>query len=118
MHLYIVDIHPDRPDQRGIQLPNGEMMLLPTEPTIESMINRGGTTATYSEAHKLCNGFFFGSGAIERITKYETGPHGHHTFRGKEAIPDPMIMDERYLAAHVRGRRLSVLSCRDYQCLP
>ncbi|MEC9247788.1 MAG: MBL fold metallo-hydrolase [Pseudomonadota bacterium] len=106
----IVDIHPDRPDQRGIQLPNGEMMLLPIEPTIESMINQGGTIATHSKAHKLCDGFFFGSGAIERVTKYETGLHGHHTFREEEAAPDPLIMDERFLAAHVRGRGLSVLS--------
>lgn len=106
----IVDLHPDRPDQRGILLPNGEMILLPVEPLIESMTENGGTIATHSEAHTLCDGFFFGSGAIERVTEYETGLHGHHTFLGDKAAPDPLIMDERYLAALVRGRGISVLS--------
>jgi 7,8-dihydropterin-6-yl-methyl-4-(beta-D-ribofuranosyl)aminobenzene 5'-phosphate synthase len=106
----IVDLHPDRPDQRGIQLPNGEMILLPIEPEIEVMRTNGGKIATHAEAHALCDGFFFGSGEIERVTNYETGLHGHHSFRGDEAEADPLIMDERYLAAYVRGRGISVLS--------
>ncbi len=106
----IVDLHPDRPDQRGIQLPNGEMILLPIEPEIEAMRTNGGEIATHAEAHTLCDGFFFGSGEIERVSDYETGLHGHHSFRGDEAEADPLIMDERYLAAYVRGRGISVLS--------
>ncbi|MFT4561070.1 MAG: 7,8-dihydropterin-6-yl-methyl-4-(beta-D-ribofuranosyl)aminobenzene 5'-phosphate synthase [Gammaproteobacteria bacterium] len=106
----IVDLHPDRPDQRGILLPNGEMILLPVEPQIAAMIAGGGTIASHAQAHTLCDGFFFGSGEIERLTEYETGLHGHHTFRGDDAVLDPLIMDERYLVAHVRGRGISVLS--------
>lgn len=106
----IVDLHPDRPDQRGIMLPNGEMVLLPIEPKIDAMIAGGGKIANHAEAHALCDGFFFGSGEIARVTDYETGLHGHHTFRGEEGVPDPLIMDERYLVARVRGRGISVLS--------
>ena len=106
----IVDLHPDRPDQRGVMLPNGEMILLPVEPEIDAMIASGGKVATHAEAHILCDGFFFGSGEIDRVTNYETGLHGHHTFRGDEGMPDPLIMDERYLVAQVRGRGISVLS--------
>jgi len=29
----VVDLHPDRPDQRGILLPGGLMIMLPEEPT-------------------------------------------------------------------------------------
>ena len=72
----IVDLHPDRPDQRGVQLPD----------------------------------LFLGSGLIARVTAYETGLFGHHTFHGDECEPDPLILDERFLAAHVRGRGVSVLS--------
>ena len=35
---------------------------------------------------------------------------GHHTIRGGVAEPDPLIMDERYLAFCVRGRGVTVLS--------
>ena len=48
--------------------------------------------------------------AIDRVTAYETGLVGHHSFRGDECESDPLIMDERFLAAHVRGRGVSVLS--------
>ncbi len=106
----IVDLHPDRPDQRGVMLPSGVMILLPLEPAFEAMSANGGTIATHADSHTLCDGFFFGSGAIERVTTYETGLHGHHTFHGDTADPDPLIMDERYLAARVRGRGISVLS--------
>lgn len=106
----VVDLHPDRPDQRGILLPSGVMIMLPEEPSLEAITANGGTIATHAEAHSLCDGFFYSSGAIDRVTEYETGLHGHHTFHGETAVADPLIMDERYLAAHVRGRGLSVLS--------
>src|SRR5215510_7648910 len=33
----IVDLHPNRPDQRGILLPSGVMIMLPLEPTFEDI---------------------------------------------------------------------------------
>lgn len=106
----VVDLHPDRPDQRGVMLPSGVMILLPQEPGFDALCAAGGEIATHAEAHAICNGFFYASGAIERVTDYETGLDGHHTFRGETAEPDPLIMDERFLAALVRGRGVSVLS--------
>jgi len=106
----VIDLHPDRPDQRGVMLPSGVMIMLPDEPTFEAISGSGGTIAKHSESHTLCDDFFFASGAIERVTEYETGLDGHHTFRGDTAVSDPLIMDERYLAAQVRGRGVSVLS--------
>jgi 7,8-dihydropterin-6-yl-methyl-4-(beta-D-ribofuranosyl)aminobenzene 5'-phosphate synthase len=69
----IVDLHPDRPDQRGILLPSGIMMLLPKEPAVEEMEAAGGRVAKHGEAHPLLDGLAFASGAIERVTAYETG---------------------------------------------
>ncbi len=106
----IVDLHPNRPDQRGVMLPSGVMILLPLEPTFDAISGSGGSISMHADAHTICDGFFFGSGAIERLTAYETGLHGHHTFHGDSGVPDPLIMDERYLVAHVRGRGISVLS--------
>ena len=105
----VVDLHPNRPDQRGIQLPNGTFALLPPEPTVEELEGAGGQIVLNDQPHEVAS-LFLGSGEIERITSYETGLAGHHTWRGDEAEADPLIMDERFLAAHVRGRGVSVLS--------
>ena len=86
------------------------MIMLPTEPTFDVLANAGGEIVTAGEPHAICGGFFFGSGEIERVTEYETGLAGHHTFRGEAGTPDPLIMDERLVAAYVRGRGVSVFS--------
>ena len=106
----LVDLHPDRPDQRGILLPSGTMILFQPEPTLAALEAAGGHVATHAEAHALCDGFFFGSGQIDRVTEYEKGLVGHHSFRGDTGVEDPLILDERFVAARVRGRGVSVLS--------
>ena len=106
----IVDLHPNRPDQRGILLPSGVMIMLPLEPTFDHIAEAGGEIVTRDEPHAICGGFFFGSGAIDRTTEYESGLAGHHTFRGETGAPDPLIMDERFVAACVAGRGVTVLS--------
>lgn len=106
----VVDLHPRRPDQRGVMLPSGAMILLPQEPTFDAIAAAGGAVARNDAPHALCGGFFFGSGAIDRVTEYETGLAGHYSFYGERGEADPLIMDERYVAAEVRGRGLTVFS--------
>jgi len=106
----IVDLHPKRPDQRGVLLPSGEMFMLPEEPTFEDIGNAGGKIVTHDAPHTLSDGFFFASGKIERVTEYEAGFVGHHSFYGEAGESDPLIMDERFVAACVRGRGVSVFS--------
>lgn len=106
----IVDLHPNRPDQRGILLPSGLMIMLPPEPTFDVLATSGGEIKARDDPHPICDGFFFGSGAIDRVTSYETGLAGHHTFHGDAGELDPLIMDERFVAACVRGRGVTVLS--------
>lgn len=106
----IVDLHPNRPDQRGILLPSGVMIMFPPEPTFEAIARCGGEIIPQNNPHPLCGGFFFGSGVIDRVTDYETGLVGHHSFLGNIGEPDPLIMDERFVAAWVRGRGVTVFS--------
>ncbi|MGE3773887.1 MAG: MBL fold metallo-hydrolase [Gammaproteobacteria bacterium] len=105
----VVDLHPDRPDQRGLMTANGTLLLLATEPSFEALAAAGGTLAKDAGPHAVAS-FFYGSGEIPRVTAYETGLAGHHSFRNGRLEADPLIMDERFLAARVRGRGLSVLS--------
>lgn len=106
----IVDLHPDRPDQRGILLPTGTMIMLPEEPSFEALEKAGGEVEKSADPHALCGGLFFGSGEIDRLTDYELGLVGHHSFRGADCRPDELIMDERFVAGCVKGRGVTVLS--------
>jgi len=84
--------------------------MLPQEPSFEDITRSGGVIIASDEPHPICGGFFFGSGPIDRVTQYETGLEGHHSFQGENGRPDPLIMDERFVAACVRGRGLTALS--------
>ena len=106
----IVDLHPRRPDQRGILLPSGTLIMLPDEPTLAQIEAAGGKIGTTDKPHPLCGGFFFGSGEIERATDYETGLVGHHSFYDGEGEEDPLIMDERFVAVSVKGRGVTIFS--------
>ena len=106
----VVDLHPDRPDQRGILLPTGTMIMFAPEPNFEAVETAGGHVAKHNESHTICDGFFYGSGGIDRVTEYEQGLVGHYSFRGGKGEADPLILDERFVAANVRGRGITVLS--------
>jgi 7,8-dihydropterin-6-yl-methyl-4-(beta-D-ribofuranosyl)aminobenzene 5'-phosphate synthase len=86
------------------------MLMLPEEPGLDDMAQAGGEVVTRDDPHPLCDGFFFASGPIARITAYETGLVGHHSFRGEVGAADPLIMDERFVAACIPGRGVSVFS--------
>jgi 7,8-dihydropterin-6-yl-methyl-4-(beta-D-ribofuranosyl)aminobenzene 5'-phosphate synthase len=105
-----VDLHPDRPVQRGIRLPDRRVMLLPPEPTFDDLERTGARLALEPDAHPLAGGWLAASGHIPRRTAYETGLPGHVTDRGGGFSDDPEIADERFLAARVRGRGVTVLS--------
>ena len=105
----VVDVHPDRPDQRGILTPLEIFAMLPPEPTIAAIEAAGATVAMHGELHDVAD-LFLASGDIPRLTTYETGLAGHHTWRGDEVTLDPEIHDERFLAANVRSRGTTVLT--------
>ncbi len=105
----VVDVHPDRPDQRGILTPLDVFAMLPPEPTLEAIETAGGNVATHSDVHVVAD-HFLASGDIPRQTSYETGLPGHHTWHGDQVTLDTGIHDERFLAATVRGRGTTVLT--------
>jgi 7,8-dihydropterin-6-yl-methyl-4-(beta-D-ribofuranosyl)aminobenzene 5'-phosphate synthase len=107
----ILDLHPAWPRQRGITLSSGETLLFPPEPTLDELGHCGADLRMHADAHTLGDGMFYASGFITRTTTYETGLKGHVTIDADGAVlADPIIADERFLAAHVRGRGVSVVS--------
>jgi len=105
----VVDVHPDRPDQRGILTPLDVIMMLPPEPTIEAIEAVGGQVIAHANTQTVAD-LFLSSGDIPRGTSYETGLAGHHTWRDGKVTLDLEIHDERFLAANVRGRGTTVLT--------
>ena len=74
----LVDVHPDRPDQRGILTPFDIFAMLPPEPTLEAIEAAGGNVVTHADVHEI-GGLLLASGDIPRQTSYEAGLPGHHT---------------------------------------
>ena len=107
----ILDLHPAWPRQRGITLSSGETMLFPPEPTIDELRQSGADLRLHADAHTPGDGMFYASGFIARVTAYETGLEGHISIDAAGAVlGDPVIADERFVAAHVRARGVSVVS--------
>ncbi len=107
----ILDLHPAWPRQRGITLSSGQTMLFAPEPTIDELGRSGADLRLHADAHALGDGMFYASGFIARVTSYETGLEGHVSIDATGVVlADPVIADERFLAAQVRGRGVSVLS--------
>jgi len=79
----IVDVHPDRPDKRGILTPFDVFAMLPPEPTLEAIETAGGNVVTHADVHVVAE-LFLTSGDIPRKTSYETGLPGHHSWRGDQ----------------------------------
>ena len=83
----------------------------------------GAAVVNDPAARLLLDGHFYLSGEIPRLSAFEKGRTDHLSRTGPEAPwqPDPLLMDERMLVAHVRDlgidRLQRLLACRNRQCL-
>ena len=97
---------------RAQQMPDGAMLLLEEVPDPKTMQAHGAEVVETTSEATLLDGMFHVSGEIVRTTPFERGLPGHFA-RANEADvwePDPLLLDERYLAIDVAGKGLVVLS--------
>jgi 7,8-dihydropterin-6-yl-methyl-4-(beta-D-ribofuranosyl)aminobenzene 5'-phosphate synthase len=91
---------------RAMRLPNGQLMPFEdvTKPAQLSKI--GASVVNSAEARLIIEQMFYVSGEIPRVTPYERGlpPQVKLAKDGSSWEPDPLILDERYVAAHVKGK--------------
>ncbi|KAG0311989.1 hypothetical protein BGZ99_009791 [Dissophora globulifera] len=116
----VVDLHPDRPDQRGVCLTKpgdgppelAEYVAWGKDPSFEGLEKAGAKVAKNVLAHTICEGFFGVSGVIPRRTSYETGIPNHARWSddNKTWSLEPEIMDERYVVARVKSKGIVVLT--------
>jgi len=81
-------------------------------PTPRELAESGADVVNTPEARLLLERTFYLSGEIPRVTPYERGYPGHfkRSPDGRSWEPDPWLMDERYVAAHVRNKGIVVLT--------
>ena len=97
--------HPGMFRTRGRQMPDGGVLPMRPIPSVEEMSGRGASVVATTEPQVLHEGCFYVSGEIPRVTAYERGLANHVRRRegGKGWEPDPLIMDERFVAVHLRS---------------
>lgn len=109
VHCYV---HPGMFGRRGSQRPNGEMYEYEPVPEPGALSKAGAIVVNTREPQLLAEGAFYVSGETPRVTEYEVGLPGHvrRSADGRSWEPDPLIMDERFIAVHVRGKGQFVFS--------
>jgi len=98
--------------ERGARLSTGQVARFEAVPSIGTLEARGADVVESGEARLLVEDCFYLSGEIPRLTPFEKGRPDHlcRTTPDGPWEPDPLILDERYVAVHVRDRGLLVFS--------
>lgn len=104
-------VNPGMFGSRGLRLPSGVVLPMGDVPTPAALAKAGGEVVNEAAARTIVGDRFFLSGEIPRVTPYEKGlpPQVKRGHAGAWE-PDPLVMDERFLAVHVRGRGIVVFS--------
>jgi 7,8-dihydropterin-6-yl-methyl-4-(beta-D-ribofuranosyl)aminobenzene 5'-phosphate synthase len=92
--------------------PDGSYQPYKDIPGPRELAASGATVVNAPEARLLLERTFYLSGEIPRVTPYERGYPGHvkRSADGRSWEPDPWLMDERYVAAHVKGKGVVVFT--------
>jgi 7,8-dihydropterin-6-yl-methyl-4-(beta-D-ribofuranosyl)aminobenzene 5'-phosphate synthase len=97
---------------RAMRLPNGGVRHMDDVPSIADLTAQGAEVISTTEPRSFLDGMFHVSGEVPRVTPFERGLPGQvrRTEDGSGWEPDELLMDERWLAVHVKNKGLVVLS--------
>ena len=104
--------HPGMFRSRAVKMANGVLRQMEDVPSVDDLTGFGAKVVVTTEPHSVLDDMFYVSGEIPRLTPFETGLPGQvrRSDDGTGWEYDELIMDERYLALHVRDKGLVVLS--------
>jgi 7,8-dihydropterin-6-yl-methyl-4-(beta-D-ribofuranosyl)aminobenzene 5'-phosphate synthase len=105
-------MHPDMFHQRAAKRPDGTFLPAEDVPSIGALTDHGGRVVSTRDPQTIAGDTVFVSGEIPRRSGFEIGLPGAHrrTRDGTGWEPDELIIDERFIAANVRGKGLVVLT--------
>jgi 7,8-dihydropterin-6-yl-methyl-4-(beta-D-ribofuranosyl)aminobenzene 5'-phosphate synthase len=101
-------LHPGMFHTRGGRQPDGGVLPMQDIPTPDQWVQFGAEPVVTGQPLTCLDDTYFVSGEIPRITAYETGLAGQVRRKAETDAwePDPLVIDERFLAVHVRGKGL------------
>jgi 7,8-dihydropterin-6-yl-methyl-4-(beta-D-ribofuranosyl)aminobenzene 5'-phosphate synthase len=107
-----VHVNPEMFPQRGERLDNGNIFPHANIPSVEELEQAGGQVENSPESRLLLDNMFYLSGEIPRTTSYEKGIpiHFKRNAANTDWEPDPLLMDERYLAVNLRDKGIMVFT--------
>ncbi|WHZ12420.1 MAG: dihydropteroate synthase [Burkholderiaceae bacterium] len=105
-------VHPGMFAPRAVQWSAGQFLPFESVPSLAQLTEAGARVVSTREPQIAAGGAFYISGEIPRVTGYETGLPGHmrRSADGNGWEPDPLIMDERFVSVHVKGKGQFVFS--------
>lgn len=98
--------------ERAARLTGGAIGRFQNVPSPAVLTQHGAEVVDRGEEALLLDGHFYLSGEIPRVSDFEKGRPDHlcRPHEGVDWQPDPLLMDERFLAVHIRGKGLLVFS--------
>ncbi|MDQ2961995.1 MAG: MBL fold metallo-hydrolase [Pseudomonadota bacterium] len=107
-----VYVHPEMFRQRAMTLASGAVLPIKAIPNSTELTELGANIVSSTAPQLVFDDFFWISGEIARVTPYEKGFPGHlrRSEDGSSWEPDPLIMDERFLAVRVRDKGIVVFT--------
>jgi 7,8-dihydropterin-6-yl-methyl-4-(beta-D-ribofuranosyl)aminobenzene 5'-phosphate synthase len=107
-----IHVNPGMFLERGNRLSTGEIAPFQKVPSPAELTAHGADVVNNGDPQLLLDAFFYLSGEIPRVSSFEKGRPDHmcRDNDGQRWRPDPLIMDERYVAVHVRDKGMVVFS--------
>jgi 7,8-dihydropterin-6-yl-methyl-4-(beta-D-ribofuranosyl)aminobenzene 5'-phosphate synthase len=105
-------MHPGMYRTRAMRAADGSMRPFADVPTPQMLEAQGADVVHSTEAQLALDDLFYVSGEIPRVTTFETGLQGQYrrTEDGRGWEPDPLLMDERFVAVRVKDKGVVVFT--------
>lgn len=95
---------------RGVRTEGDKVRPFEDLPSKSELEESGGSVVSMDKEHTLLKDTFYISGEIPRVTPYEKGLPRHLKNIGMGWEPDPLIMDERFAAVHIKDKGIVVFT--------
>jgi 7,8-dihydropterin-6-yl-methyl-4-(beta-D-ribofuranosyl)aminobenzene 5'-phosphate synthase len=98
--------------ERGARLTTGQIAPFQHVPAPKELAAHGAQVVNSGDPRVLVEDCFYLSGEIPRVSSFEKGRPDHLCRQAVDQPwePDPLILDERYVAVNVRGKGLIIFS--------
>jgi len=97
---------------RAVRLPDGLLMPFEDVTKPDQLSKMGASIVNSGDARLIMEQMFYVSGEIPRVTPYERGLPAQVKLAkdGSSWEADPLVLDERYVTAHVKGKGVVVFT--------